>query len=65
MSNIYIDVPNPSAIGQDDNAWVNVHTAASRAEAVEWIRENIGPCDDDGNICLLSNVVKEDGVQYR
>lgn len=56
---IYVDVPNPDTIGQEDNAWRNVHTAGTKAEAVAWIRQNIGPCDDDGNICLLSNVSKD------
>jgi hypothetical protein len=25
----------------------------TKAEAVAWIRENIGPCDDEGNVCLI------------
>lgn len=52
---IYIDIPNPATVGEDDNAWINVHKTTSKEEAIAWIRENIGPCDDDGRISLLTN----------
>jgi len=53
---VYVDIPNPATIGQEDNAWQNVYVAKNKAEAVAWIRDNIGPCDVDGRISLLSNV---------
>jgi len=54
---IYVDIPDPESIGDKDRgAWIDVHSAKTKAEAVAWIRENIGPCDDDGNVCLLSEV---------
>lgn len=33
----------------------------SRAEALAWIREHIGPCDDAGQISLLSSI--DDGEE--
>lgn len=52
---VYVDIPNPNAIGMEDNAWINVGRFTSTADAVAWIRENIDPsCDDKGRIQLIS-----------
>jgi len=50
----FVDIPTPETISSDEGAWVNLGTFSSKAEAVKWIRANIGWCDDDGNICLLT-----------
>lgn len=52
--NIYIDIPPTSP--DSEASWSNVQTLkdATKGEAVQWIRENIGACDDDGNVCLLT-----------
>lgn len=54
-ANVWVDVPNHLVVGNDDDhAWKNVGNFHTKAEAVRWIRENIGPCDDDGNIGLIT-----------
>ena len=35
----------------------------SKTKAVEWIRENIGHCDDNGNICLITETQDEDSPE--
>ena len=56
----YIDIPTEKTLEGSEGAWTHVHVAQSKEEAVAWIRENIGHCDDDGNICLLT-LMGEDG----
>lgn len=51
----YVDLPDPNTVGDEDNGWVNVGRFRSRAEAVAWIRENVGDCDEDGRIRLIAN----------
>lgn len=46
----YIDIP-PSELGTE---WIHVTTFENKEEAVAWIRKNIGWCDDNGNICLIT-----------
>lgn len=48
----WVDIPKPD-IGIDGE-WTNVGTFKTKAEAVAWIRENIGDCDDEGRIGLIS-----------
>lgn len=50
----YVDLPN--ANGEWETAWV----FKTKEEAVEWIREVIGHCDDDGNLGLITEIKKED-----
>jgi hypothetical protein len=50
----YIDIPTPDCVGNDDGSWTNLAQCDTKAEAVAWIREHVGECDDDGNICLLT-----------
>jgi hypothetical protein len=52
---IYIDIPTAEMIGVYEGAHKNVHILrnATKADAVQWIRDNIGSCDDDGNINIL------------
>lgn len=60
---IYVDIPDKATIGEDDGAWTNLRTfprtPEGRADAIAWIRENIGHCDEQGRICLLSNDLSE------
>lgn len=50
----HVDIP-PSEVGTE---WIHVHTFENKEKAIAWIRENIGWCDDDGNICLITEVEK-------
>lgn len=52
---IYVDIPTREMIGDPDGSWLNVGRFKTKEEAVAWIRENIGHCDDDGKISLLTN----------
>ncbi len=52
--NVYVDLPRPECIGEDDDSWLNMFVAPSMAEAVKWIQEKVGPCDEHGNICLTT-----------
>jgi hypothetical protein len=59
----YVDIPSPATISEgNEGCWSNVGTFATKEEAVKWIRENIGYCDDDGNICLLTLADVENNV---
>lgn len=53
----YVDLPNVS--GQCENVYVS----KTKEEAVEWIRANVGYCDDDGNIGLISKIEEEEEVE--
>lgn len=55
-ANIYVDLPNKALIGDDHAPWDNVLSLenATKEEAVQWIRDNIGNCDDDGRIELIT-----------
>jgi hypothetical protein len=59
---VLIDVPDPNRLGSGGpGGWVQVgEEFDSKAEAVAWIRANIGNCDDDGNICLLTELEEEE-----
>lgn len=50
---IYVDIPNPEAIGEDDESWTNVLTCETRKEAIQFIQEYFGG-DESGRICLIS-----------
>ena len=51
----YIDIPTEKTIDDGDNgSWTNVKIVDTKEEAVKWIRDNIGWCDDEGRICLIS-----------
>lgn len=52
--NVYVDLPDVHALDNEDKSWQNVANFTTKEEAVEWIRENVGHCDDDGNICLIT-----------
>lgn len=60
FKNIYIDIPNPDTIGEEDNSWKNVEICKTKKEALAWIRENIGPCDDEGRIGLITYGEREE-----
>lgn len=50
----WVDIPCEKTLREDEGPWLNVGKFKNKKEAIEFIRENIGPCDDDGNICLLT-----------
>ncbi len=47
-----IDVPDPNRIGEK----FNIDYFSTKEEAIAWIRKNIGPCDNDGCISLISEI---------
>jgi len=53
---IYLDFPSLDC----DGGWKSIgafpRTPEGKAEALAFIRNNIGPCDDDGKIALLTNL---------
>jgi hypothetical protein len=54
---VYVDVPDKCAVGQEiEGGWTNVKQFrnCTKEEVVAWIRLNIGQCDDDGNISLIT-----------
>jgi hypothetical protein len=53
-ANIYVDLPDVHVLDNEDKSWTNVANFTTKEEAVEWIRKNVGHCDDDGNICLIT-----------
>ena len=54
FDNVYVDVPDKNGIGEADNSWVNVANFTTVEDAVKWIRDNIGHCDDAGNVRLIT-----------
>ena len=54
----YVDIPTPETVKSDDGSWVNLSTFNSKPEAVEYIRRHIGPCDDEGRVCLITQGTK-------
>ncbi len=56
----YIDIPTEKTI-TDADGWTNLTTTKTKAEAIAWIRDNIGWCDDEGNICLITEGDTEEG----
>lgn len=51
---VYIDLPSKEMIGDEEAAWDNVRIVGSTEEVVAWIKDNIGCCDNFGNVCLMS-----------
>lgn len=57
----YVDIPTMETIKDGpEGAWTNVGTFSSKSEAIEWIRDNIGYCDDEGRICLLTHMENDE-----
>jgi len=50
----YLDIPTENTLKSDEGPWHHVTVFPTKAEAVEFIRDNIGHCDEDGNICLIT-----------
>lgn len=50
----YIDLPIPDKCkaGAED-CWTQVATVNTKAQAIKWIREHVGRCDDEGRVCLV------------
>lgn len=53
MTKYLVDIPTCPA---DDEGWVNVEEFDTKQEAIAFIKEHIGVCDDDGNVCLISKI---------
>ncbi len=51
-----VDLPRPENLDDNDSSWINVFMANSKAEALDWVREHVGPCDDDGNVNVLTEL---------
>lgn len=51
---VLVDIPRV------DNAMELVGEFDTVAEAVEWIREHLGYCDDEGNMLLITVLDDED-----
>lgn len=51
-----VDVPDPASLKTDYERWVNVGRFNTRAKAVEFIRDHIAPCDDQGRVMLITTV---------
>lgn len=53
---IYVDIPTTSMVGKPEGACANVRTFcnATRQEVLNWIRENLVPCDDEGRISIMT-----------
>lgn len=65
INHYYIDIPTEATIdGGPEGAWTNVFIAESKTEAIEWIRSNIGWCDDDGKISLLTQMSSDDMKEF-
>lgn len=45
----YVDLPV-----LEGDSWKSCLTDVTKEQALKWIRENIGYCDDEGRICLLT-----------
>lgn len=50
----WVDLPTVDCIHNDEGGWHNVGQFSSRAAALEFIREHVGNCDDDGCVSLLT-----------
>jgi len=60
--NVYVDLPDVNKLGADCS-WRSVANFHTVPEAISWIRENVGNCDDDGNICLLTLGEPQDAAE--
>ncbi len=50
----WVDIPVKECVESEDTSWTNLAEFDTKLEAIQFIREYIGPCDDNGNICLIS-----------
>lgn len=50
----YLDIPTKACVGNPDAGWDNIEIFNSKKQAVKFIRDNFGSCDEDGNVCLLT-----------
>lgn len=51
-----IDIPTAECVGNDDAAWKTVAMLPDKASALQFIRDNFGPCDDEGKVCLITQL---------
>lgn len=49
-----VDFPGP------DGNWHEMGEFDTHAEAVQWIRETLGHCEEDGSVCLISDISEEE-----
>jgi hypothetical protein len=59
----YVDIPTNSTLYDAEGPWENVASFDTKQEAVDFIREHIGPCDDDGKVSLIAE--GDDGEDER
>jgi hypothetical protein len=55
-----VDVPDARSYRGQGLNWSHVATFDTKDQAVAWIRGNIGSCDDDGNVCLITDCPQDD-----
>lgn len=54
----YLDIPTEECVGNPDAAWKSIGEFKSKQEAVAFIREHFGPCDNEGRIDLITEGTK-------
>jgi len=50
----YLDIPTRECVGNPGGSWEHIETFDSKEKALAFIREHFGPCDENGNVCLLT-----------
>ena len=50
----YLDIPTVECFLNDDGPWQSIGKFLTKKEAVDFIREHVGPCDDEGRIELVT-----------
>lgn len=60
---VWVDIPKPPEESGEEGEWRNVATFHTVSEAVAFIREKFGPCDDDGRISLVTRGTPVDDAQ--
>ncbi len=46
-----VDVPDPNRKYE----WNDIGHFTNKRDALKFIRDNIAPCDDEGNVCLITD----------
>ena len=60
MPQAWIDGAKKEKVLRVGGTWENVGWFNTRAEALAWIRANIGACDDEGNLSLLTEIAEDE-----
>lgn len=51
---VYVDIPTRQTLIRPNSPWHSIGTFDSLAQAIEFIQERIGPCDNCGRIGLVT-----------